>query len=106
MSTKDLTTRERDRDAEALVVGKGSISLRIGTETRNLIDEAAAVLGKTRTEFMLDSARRDAVDVLLDQRLFALDPERHDAFLKALDAPPAPGPKLRALLARTPAWET
>ena len=83
---------------------KGSINLRIEARTRRLIDDAAAVLGKSRTEFMIDCARRNAIDVLLDQRLFVLDPERYDAFVEALDNPPAPGPKLRALLRRTPAW--
>ncbi len=84
---------------------KGSINLRIETHTRQLIDDAAAILGKTRTEFMIESARREAIDVLLDQRLFVLDPERYDAFMHALDNPPAPGPKLRSLLRRVPAWE-
>ncbi|MGD9885808.1 MAG: DUF1778 domain-containing protein [Reyranella sp.] len=84
---------------------KGSINLRIGGNTRQLIDDAAAVLGKTRTEFMVESARRQAIDVLLDQRLFVLDPERYDAFAHALDNPPAPGPRLRSLLRRVPAWQ-
>lgn len=92
---------ERSSAAET----KGSINLRIETNTRRLIDDAAAVLGKTRTEFMVESARRQAIDVLLDQRLFVLDPERYDAFMQALDNPPAPGPKLRALLRRVPAWQ-
>ena len=83
---------------------KGSINLRIAAQTRRLIDDAAAVLGKTRTEFMIDSARTQAIDVLLDQRLFVLAPADDDAFIAALDSPPAPGPKLRALLKRTPAW--
>lgn len=83
---------------------KGSINLRIEARTRDLIDEAAAVLGKNRTEFMIESARALAIDVLLDQRLFVLDAARYDAFVDALDNPPAPGPKLRALLRRTPAW--
>lgn len=85
---------------------KASINLRIETQTRRLIDDAAAVLGKTRTEFMVESARSAAVDVLLDQRLFLLDPDRYDAFVQALDDPPAPGPKLKALLRRSPAWAT
>jgi uncharacterized protein (DUF1778 family) len=85
---------------------KGSINLRIETQTRELIDEAAAILGKTRTEFMVESARQLAIDVVLDQRLFTLDPERYDAFLNALDNPPAPGLKLRALMRRAPAWKT
>jgi uncharacterized protein (DUF1778 family) len=54
---------------------------------------------------MVESARRQAVDVLLDQRLFTLDSERYDTFMQALDNPPAPGPKLKALLRRTPAWQ-
>jgi uncharacterized protein (DUF1778 family) len=84
---------------------KGSVNLRIETHTRQLIDNAAAVLGKTRTEFMIECARRQAIDVLLDQRLFVLDPDRYDAFVSALDDPPAPGPKLRSLLRRVPAWQ-
>jgi uncharacterized protein (DUF1778 family) len=83
---------------------KGSINLRIETQTRRLIDDAAAILGKTRTEFMIESARRQAIDVLLEQRLFVLDADRYDAFLSALDNPPPPGPKLRSLLRRIPAW--
>lgn len=83
---------------------KGSINLRIETHTRQLIDDAATILGKTRTEFMIESARRQAIDVVLDQRLFALDSDGYDTFLHALDNPPAPGPKLRSLLRRVPAW--
>jgi uncharacterized protein (DUF1778 family) len=83
---------------------KGSINLRIEAATRQLIDDAAAAVGKTRTEFMIESARRDAVDVLLDRRLFALDSGSYDAFAAALDNPPKPGPKLTALMRRVPAW--
>jgi len=84
---------------------KGSINLRIDMDTRQLIDDAAALLGKTRTDFMVESARREAIDVLIDQRLFVLSPDYYDAFMQALDNPPAPGPKLRSLLHRTPAWQ-
>jgi uncharacterized protein (DUF1778 family) len=95
------TTAERGSPGSS----KGSINLRIEPGTRRLIDDAAAVLGKTRTEFMVESARRQAVDVLLDQQLFALDAARYDAFVRVLDNPPPPGPKLRALLRRVPAWQ-
>ena len=83
---------------------KGTINLRIEARTRRLIDDAAAVLGKTRTEFMIDSARTQAIDVLLDQRLFVLDAVRFEAFVDALDHPPTPDPLLRALMHRSPAW--
>ena len=98
----NVSLAERPSAADA----KGSINLRIEAGTKTLIDDAAAILGKTRTEFMIESARRQAIDVLLDQRLFRLDPDRHDAFLHALDNPAAPGPKLRSLLRRVPAWRT
>jgi uncharacterized protein (DUF1778 family) len=96
-----ISVAERSSAADT----KGSINLRIETDTRQLIDDAAAILGKTRTEFMIETARRQAIDVLLDQRLFALDSKRYDAFVHALDNPPAPGPKLRSLLRRAPAWQ-
>jgi uncharacterized protein (DUF1778 family) len=84
---------------------KGSINLRIDARSRQLIDDAAALLGKTRTEFMIDVARREAMDVLLDQRLFVLNDADFDAFLEALDNPGPPDAKLVALARRIPAWE-
>lgn len=109
---KVLDPLARNSDDAALAVAersaadtKGSINLRIEAATRRLIDDAAAILGKSRTEFMIESARRQAIDVLLDQRLFALESGRFDEFVRMLDNPPAPGPKLRSLLRRVPAWQ-
>lgn len=101
--SKSRASRSLSPDDVAAV--KRSINLRIETRTRRLIDDAAAVLGKTRTEFMVDSARRQAIDVLLDQQLFVLDSRRYGAFVHALDHAPAPGPKLLSLLRRVPAWQ-
>ena len=84
---------------------KGTINLRIEARTRQLIDDAAAVLGKTRTEFMIESARAQAIDVLLDQRLFVLPSDQFDELLDILEKPPEPDPKLRALMQRKPLWE-
>lgn len=106
MAKAELLTPERQAVAQPVAMEpKGSINLRIETQTRRLIDDAATVLGKTRTEFMVEAARRQAIDVLLDQRLFVLDSEGCEAFIHALDNPIAPGPKLRALLRRSPAWQ-
>lgn len=105
MSRQQPTSLKETRTAFAGADAKGTINLRIEAGTRQLIDDAAALLGKTRTEFMVESARLQAIEVLLDQRLFALDSNRFDAFMDALDNPPAPGPKLRSLLRREPAWK-
>ena len=82
-----------------------TINLRVAQATRQLIDNAAAIEGKTRTEFMLESARLHAIDVLLDQRLFVLNDEQHEAFSAALDNPPLPNAALRKLLASKSPWE-
>jgi uncharacterized protein (DUF1778 family) len=83
----------------------GTINLRVPERTRELIDTAAAVVGKSRTEFMLESARQRAIDVVLDQRLFVLDAGQYDAFLRVLDNPPPAGAKLKALMKKKPLWE-
>ena len=81
-----------------------TINLRLSSKVRDLIDTAAAVSGTTRTEFVLESARRRAVDVMLDQRLFALEPDAWRAFNRALDKPPLPNERLKELMAKKPPW--
>jgi uncharacterized protein (DUF1778 family) len=82
-----------------------SITMRIPLRTRELIDTAAATLGQTRTEFVLESARQHAVDVLLDRRVFNLDEEASEAFARILAEPVAPNEALRALMRSRSPWE-
>jgi uncharacterized protein (DUF1778 family) len=82
-----------------------TISLRLHENARELIDRAATAGGKSRTEFMVEAARREAESVLLDRRYFALSDEAAAAFPKALDQPPAENPRLRRLLKTTAPWQ-
>jgi len=82
-----------------------TISLRVPPAARDLIDRAAKATGRTRTDFMLEAARRAAEDALLDQRFFHLDAAEYAAFQRALDAPPRNLPELRKLLAERAPWE-
>lgn len=82
-----------------------TINLRADHKKRALIDRAAERLGKNRSEFMLDAACREAMDVLLDQRLFFLDAQTYNRFTAALDRLPAKNTKLRRLLMAKAAWE-
>lgn len=81
------------------------INVRVPRPVRELIDSAAMALGKTRTDFIVESARRQAEDVLLDRRLFTLSDEQHAAFMHALEAAPAPNAKLKRLMASKAPWE-
>ncbi|MEZ5727448.1 MAG: DUF1778 domain-containing protein [Burkholderiaceae bacterium] len=81
------------------------INLRARPEQRDLIDEAAAALGKTRSDFMLEAACERARSVLLDQVFFNLDADRFRQFVQQLDAPVAPNEGLERLLAVEPPWQ-
>jgi uncharacterized protein (DUF1778 family) len=81
------------------------MSFRMDDETRGLVDRAAGVVGQNRTDFMLTALREKAAEVLLDQRLFVLNNADWDAFAAHLDEAPPPNAKLKALLARVPAWD-
>lgn len=82
-----------------------TINIRATQHQRDLIDYAAEVQGKSRSEFMLESAYQRAQNVLLDRSFFTLDQEKFEKFEALLDAPPAPNDKLRALLKAKAPWE-
>ena len=82
------------------------IQIRASAETKAILTRAAALRGQNLSEFMLDSARRQAEDALLDQRNFFLGPEAFDAFLALLDAPAQPDPRLTALMSRKAPWDS
>lgn len=72
------------------------IQIRASAEAKALFNRAAAMRGQKLSEFMLESARQNALERILDQRSFFLDDQAHARFLKLLDAPPAPSAKARA----------
>lgn len=82
-----------------------TLNVRVKIEDRNLIDRAARLLGKSRTDFLLESARHAAQDALLDQTLFNVSPKVYAEFVARLDAPPAPNEKLRRTMTTPAPWE-
>ncbi len=79
---------------------RDTLNLRINSEDRGLIERAAKLTGKTKTDFVLEAARRAAEDALLGRTLFVVGPEAFDAFRARLDEPPRPNEKLRRALQR------
>jgi uncharacterized protein (DUF1778 family) len=84
---------------------RATLNIRIKPELRGLIDRAAKLSGKNRTDFVLDAARHAAEDALLDRTVFVVDPKAHARFLARLDAPPRPNPRLRRSLRTAAPWE-
>lgn len=83
-----------------------AINLRARPEQRDLIDQAAQVLGKNRSDFMLEAACDRAQSVLLDQVFFKLDAGKFRQFVRLLDAPASSSAGLRRLMEVEPPWKS
>ncbi len=81
-----------------------TVSLRVPANTRGLIDRAAQLTGKSRTQLMLDASRRAVEEALLDQALPRVEPAAYAAFVERLDAPAAPNERLRRTMQTPPPW--
>ncbi|MEY6433032.1 DUF1778 domain-containing protein [Thioalkalicoccus limnaeus] len=81
-----------------------AVNLRVREEVRDLIDQAARIQGRSRSDFMIDAARRAAEETLLDQTLVRVDRETYEHFLAVLDHPPA-GEGYERLMAAPSPWE-
>lgn len=91
-----MTTRHAVRE---------TLNIRIKPEERSLIDRAAKVRGKNRTDFVLDAARAAAEEALLEQTIITASPQAYAAFLARLDQPPQPSERLRKTLQTPAPWE-
>ena len=85
---------------------RDTLNLRIPPAERNLIDRAAQSAGKTRTDFILEAARRAAEETLLDRALMVVSPEAYDEFLKRLDRPAQPNDRLKRTMQSKARWKT
>jgi uncharacterized protein (DUF1778 family) len=82
-----------------------NINLRVSGGQKSLIDRAAHALGRNRSDFMLETACREAESVLLDRRYFAMPEEEFRRFTAMLDKPPASNPRLARLFKTRAPWD-
>ena len=87
-----MTTRDKQK----------VVNLRIDELRRNLIDEAAKIQGKSRTEFMVEAAMKEAEQTILEQKIYILD-QADCEYLDRTD--PKPDPKLVKLFESKSPWE-
>jgi uncharacterized protein (DUF1778 family) len=84
---------------------RDSLNMRIKPMDRCLIDHAAGLTGKNRTDFVLDAARQAAQNTLLDRSVIPVNKPAYQAFMALLDAPPQPNARLRKSLQTPAVWE-
>jgi len=81
------------------------LSMRLPEADIAVIDRAARLRGRSRTDFVREAAVQAAEDVLLERSLIRMSPSGFNAFVKSLSGPATPVPELVELLRRPAPWE-
>jgi uncharacterized protein (DUF1778 family) len=87
MSKAELTTAGNSRGAR--------LEARISPAQKSALQRAAALSGRTLSEFVVASAQEAAAKVIQDHERISLTRAEQTAFVKSLLEPPAPGARLR-----------
>jgi uncharacterized protein (DUF1778 family) len=81
------------------------ISMRLPEADVAMIDRAANLRGRSRTDFVRDAAVRAAEEVIMENRLIRMSPEGFADFMEVLTGPAAPVPEMVDLAKRPAPWE-
>jgi uncharacterized protein (DUF1778 family) len=82
------------------------LDLRLSRTAKQTLQAAAAAERKSVSEFVLDTALREAEERLADRRVFTIEGKRWEAFVAALDAPPRRHPRLERLFREPSVFDT
>lgn len=74
---------------------KERLEARVTAEQKAQIKQAASLMGRSLSEFVVDSAQQNAARVIADHKLLALSARDSAAFVQALLKPAAPTKRLR-----------
>jgi len=81
-----------------------TVNLRMRNDIRMLVDWAARLKGRSRTDFIIEACRRAAEETILDQLVVTVDPERHRRFLALLERTPESNERVRKLIMAGQPW--
>lgn len=73
---------------------------RISPDQKKLLKKAAALSGRSMTDFVVSSAQEAAIRTIRESAIISLGVRDQEAFADALIHPPKPGPRLRAAAKR------
>lgn len=80
------------------------ISMRFPESDVAIIDRAARMRGRSRTDFVREAAVRAAEEVILEQSTIRMSPEDFAAFKAIVEAPAQSVPRMVQLLREKPPW--
>lgn len=81
------------------------LSMRLPSSDIDIIDRAARLRGRSRTDFIRDAAVRAAEATILDQSPVRMSASGFEAFAEALSAEPMPVLEMVEVLRRRAPWE-
>ncbi len=81
------------------------ISMRLPEADVAMIDRAASLRGRSRTDFVREAAVRAAEEVVMDHGLIRMSPEGFANFMGILSLTAAPVPEMVGLARRPAPWE-
>ena len=81
------------------------LSMRLLKADIDMIDHAARLRGRSRTDFIREAAVRAAEAAILDQSPVRMSAAGFQAFVAALSGKPIPAPEMVEVLARPAPWE-
>jgi len=76
------------------------LEARVSVEQKELIRRAAALQGRSVSDFVVESAQRAAEEIIREQAVIMLSVQDSRTFAAALLNPPAPSPQLRTAITR------
>jgi uncharacterized protein (DUF1778 family) len=82
------------------------LSMRLPEADIAMIDRAASLRGRSRTDFVRDAAVREAEEVIMQTMPIRMSTEGFTAFMEALAQPGRPVPEMVEALRRPAPWET
>ena len=80
------------------------LSMRLRADDIAIIDRAARLRGRSRTDFVREAAVRAAEETLMENTLLRMSADGFDSFLRAISGPAGPVPDMVAALRRAPPW--
>ena len=81
------------------------LSLRLAEADLAIIDRAAKLQGRSRTQFMRDAAVKAAEEALMENTLIKMSPRDFATFMEALDRLAEPSARMIEVMNRVAPWE-
>src|SRR5450755_3530449 len=101
-----ISVNRRSQMSSAAKRKEHPLSMRLPAADIAMIDRAASLRGRSRTDFVREAAVRAAEEVLMENVLLRMSEDGFAAFMAAVSAPGAPVIEMVELFGRKAPWDS